>query len=50
MRRRNLVSERLFADLCILDEDILSINPRQITDIHTLMTIVGGKIVYDAGI
>jgi hypothetical protein len=33
------------ADLCVLDEDILTIEPHNIKDIHTLMTIVGGKIV-----
>jgi predicted amidohydrolase YtcJ len=36
------------ADLCVLDEDILTVDPHQIKDIRTLMTIVGGKIVYDA--
>jgi predicted amidohydrolase YtcJ len=36
------------ADFCILDEDILSIEPHKIKDIRTLMTIAGGKIVYDA--
>jgi hypothetical protein len=37
------------ADFCILDEDILSFEPHRIKDIRTLMTIVGGKTVYDAG-
>jgi predicted amidohydrolase YtcJ len=36
------------ADLCVLDEDILTVEPHKIKDIRTLMTIVGGKIVYDA--
>ena len=35
------------ADFCVLDEDILTVDPHQIKDIRTLMTIVGGKIVYD---
>jgi len=37
------------ADLCVLDEDILTVDPHQIKDIRNVMTIVGGKIVYDAG-
>ena len=37
------------ADFCILDRDILTINPKEITKIRNLMTIVGGKIVYDTG-
>ena len=36
------------ADFCVLDEDILTVDPHHITDIRTLMTIVEGKIVYDA--
>jgi len=35
------------ADFCILGEDILTVDPHQIGDIPVLMTIVGGKIVYD---
>jgi predicted amidohydrolase YtcJ len=37
------------ADLCILDRDILSVEPHEIKDIKTIMTLVGGDIVYDAG-
>lgn len=36
------------ADFCILDEDILSVEPHKIKDIRTSMTIAGGKIVYNA--
>jgi hypothetical protein len=36
------------ADFCILDEDILTIETQKIRDIPTLMTLVGGKIVYNA--
>jgi len=31
-----------------LDKDILTIDPHQIKEIKNLMTVVGGKIVYDA--
>ena len=37
------------ADFCILDKDILTIDPHQISQTKCLMTIVGGKIVYAAG-
>jgi predicted amidohydrolase YtcJ len=37
------------ADFCIIDEDILTIDPHKINDISVLMTIAGGNIVYDAG-
>lgn len=38
------------ADFCILDKDILTVEPHGIKDIRNLMTIVGGKIAYDAGV
>jgi predicted amidohydrolase YtcJ len=37
-----------FADFCVLEEDILTVDPHEIKDIRTLMTIVGGRVVYDA--
>lgn len=36
------------ADFCVLDEDILTVEPEKIKDIPVLMTIIGGKIVYNA--
>jgi len=38
------------ADFCVLDKDILAVDPHEIKDIRTLMTIVSGRVVYDAGI
>ncbi len=38
------------ADFCVLDEDILTVEPHRIKDIRTLMAIVGGRVVYDAGL
>jgi predicted amidohydrolase YtcJ len=38
------------ADFCIIDGDILAVDPHQITNLRTLMTIVGGEIVFDAGL
>lgn len=35
-----------YADLCIIDRDILSIDPHEISKLNILMTIAGGKIVY----
>ncbi len=36
-----------FADLCVIGEDILAVDPHKIGEIPVLMTIVGGKIVFD---
>jgi predicted amidohydrolase YtcJ len=35
------------ADFCVIGDDILSIDPHKIGEIPVLMTIVGGKIVFD---
>lgn len=37
------------ADMCVLDQDILTVEPHNIKDIRNLITIIGGKIVCDAG-
>ena len=36
-----------FADFCIIRDDILQVDPHKIGEIPVLMTIVGGKVVYD---
>jgi hypothetical protein len=36
------------ADLIVIDRDYLTIPPDQIKDIRVLMTVVGGRVVYDA--
>jgi predicted amidohydrolase YtcJ len=35
------------ADFCILGEDLLTVEPHEIKDIPVVMTVAGGKIVYD---
>jgi len=35
------------ADFCIIGDDILTVDPHKIGEIPVLMTIVGGKIVFD---
>ena len=37
------------ADFCVIDNDILTIDPHKIVDLHVLMTIAGGNVTYDAG-
>lgn len=36
-----------FADFCIIGDDILNVDPHKIGEIPVLMTIVGGKVVFD---
>ncbi len=35
------------ADFCVIGDDILTVDPHKIGELPVLMTIVGGKIVYD---
>ena len=35
------------ADFCVINRDILEVDPHQISEISVIMTIVGGKIVFD---
>ena len=37
-----------YADMVVIDKDYLTIPAEQIKDIRPVMTIVGGRIVYDA--
>ncbi len=34
------------ADLCVLDKDILSVDPREIGSINNVMTIMDGEVVW----
>jgi predicted amidohydrolase YtcJ len=38
------------ADFCVIDNDILTIDPHKVGDLRILMTIAGGNIVYEAGV
>ena len=38
-----------YADLVIIDDDLLGIDPHEISNTKTLMTLVWGKVVYDSG-
>jgi len=38
------------ADLCVLDQDILTVDPHEITGINNVMTIMDGEIVYRSGL
>jgi predicted amidohydrolase YtcJ len=35
------------ADICVIDQDVLNVDPDTIGDINVLMTVVGGRIVYN---
>ena len=49
-RERGSIEFGKMADLTILSQDILSVDPGKIRDTKALMTVVGGKIVHRDGI
>jgi len=51
-RERDLGSIQIgkLADLVVLNRDYLSVPADEIKDIAAMMTIVGGRVVYDAGL
>ncbi len=44
---KGTIEEGKFADFVVLSDDILSIDPVKIKDVKVLMTVVGGKVVYE---
>lgn len=46
--RKGSIEVGKLADLVVIDRDILSIAPQEISDIVTLMTVVDGVVVYEA--
>lgn len=45
--KKGRIKEGFYADMVILDKDIFTIDPLEIKDIKPLLTMVGGKIVYE---
>jgi predicted amidohydrolase YtcJ len=49
-KEKGSITPGKLADMVILSDDILKINPVKIRDVKVLKTIVGGKVVYDSGV
>lgn len=41
------IEEEKVADFCIIGDDTLTVDPHKIGEVPVLMTIVGGKVVFD---
>jgi predicted amidohydrolase YtcJ len=48
--RKGSLEPGKLADFCVLEQDILSIPPEEIHAITNVATVVGGQLVYDAGL
>ena len=47
--RKGSITEGKLADLVILSHDLFTVAPRQILDTKPVLTITGGRVVYEAG-
>lgn len=47
--RLGAVKEGFLADLAVLDENPLEVEPRRLKDVTVRMTVVGGRVVYERG-
>lgn len=45
---KGTIAPGMLADMVILSDDIFTMDPVKIADVHVVKTIVGGKVVYDA--
>jgi predicted amidohydrolase YtcJ len=46
---KGTIAKNYLADLVVLDKDPFQVRPEQLKDIKVLMTIAGGRVVYQAG-
>lgn len=48
--RKGSIEAGKLADLCVLDRDILGVDPHEISAIENVMTIMDGEVVYSRGL
>jgi predicted amidohydrolase YtcJ len=48
-KEKGSITPGKLADIVLLSDDIFTIPPEKIRDVRVLMTVVGGKIVYESG-
>jgi predicted amidohydrolase YtcJ len=46
--RKGTITEGKLADLVLLSRDLFTIPPRQILDTRPVLTMVGGRVVFEA--
>jgi predicted amidohydrolase YtcJ len=47
-KEKGSITPGKLADMVLLSEDIFTITPEKIRDVHVLKTILGGKVIFDA--
>lgn len=49
-KEKGMIKAGMLADLAVLSQDVFTVPLQQLPSITSLLTVIGGKIVYDAGI
>jgi predicted amidohydrolase YtcJ len=49
-KRKGSLEPGKLADFCVLDRDILSVDPEEIHTLKNVATVVGGRLVYEQGL
>lgn len=47
--RKGRLTPGMFADFALLNEDYFAVEPHRIADLHSVLTVVGGRIVHASG-
>jgi predicted amidohydrolase YtcJ len=48
--RKGSLAEGMLADIAVLSQDIFTVPPPALPGTESVLTIIGGEIVYDAGV
>jgi predicted amidohydrolase YtcJ len=49
-REKGMIKKGMLADLAVLSQDIFTVRPQQLPATGSVLTIIGGKVVFDAGL
>jgi predicted amidohydrolase YtcJ len=49
-KEKGMIRKGMLADIAVLSQDIFTVPPQQLPATGSVLTIIGGKVVFDAGL